>query len=65
MKMKNPFKVGDRVRHSDDGAVGEVVRVIPARRLADYTFSQQVWVRFPDGMNARIPLKCLSLVSAS
>lgn len=54
----HPFKPGDLVVHSDDGAIGMVTKLHEYQHIN----SSGVWVIFGDGMHDEIPLRYLSLV---
>lgn len=70
IEMLDPFKPGDLVIHSDDGAIGMITKLgdhydITGGDHYDITGATPgAWVIFGDGMHDQIPLSYLSLVDA-
>lgn len=60
VEMLHPFKPGDLVMHSDDGAIGMVTKLGERYDITGST--PGAWVIFGDGMHDQIPLTYLSLV---
>lgn len=62
IEMLDPFKPGDLVIHSDDGAIGMITKL--GDRYDITGSAPGAWVIFGDGMHDQIPLRYLSLVDA-